>query len=84
MFMSKKCLKQECNSWSTEDGLCFSHSPLQAKKRALAQSKGGSVGKRPKDRILVDLEPVDISCTKDVTNLLSDTVNKVRMGLIDI
>jgi hypothetical protein len=81
--MSQKCKKEGCNSWATSDGFCFTHSPLYAEKRLLAQSKGGSVGKDPKDRLSVDLEPINIQNPKEIIVLLSQTIDHVRLGQMD-
>lgn len=82
--MSQKCLQHECGAWATADGYCFMHSPAQDKNRALAQRKGGLVGKDPRDRIGTVLLPITINNAKDVVSLLSETLNLVRLGTLDI
>lgn len=83
--MAEKCRNEKpCDAWATDDGLCFMHSPQMAEQRALARSRGGSVGKDPGDRILVTLQPVQIDSAKDVITLLAETINLVRVGKMDI
>lgn len=83
--MAEKCKNDNpCEAWATNDGFCFMHSPHMTEQRALAQSKGGSVGKDPHDRILVELQPIEIGSSKDIVLLLTETVNLVRTGRMDI
>lgn len=54
-----------------------------AKTRSLAQSRGGKVGKNPKDRILADLPPILLVHSRDVAVLIAETINHVRAGVMD-
>jgi hypothetical protein len=82
--MAIKCKNETCNAWATDDGLCFSHSPILADKRALARSNGGKIGKSPTDRLWAELEPIKLDSLDDVKLLLGETINLVRTGGIDI
>lgn len=42
------------------------------------------MGKLPKDRTTALVEPITVSNPSDVTNLLTETINNVRAGLIDV
>ena len=42
------------------------------------------MGKDPHDRILVELQPIEIGSSKDIVLLLTETVNLVRTGRMDI
>jgi len=59
---------------------CFTHNPETKDAKKLAVIKGG---KSPKKN-LNPLPPIEIYNNKDVVNLLSQTINEVRQGKVNL
>lgn len=77
----KKANGKRCSAQALRDGdQCYWHSPTVEKERRTARSKGGSV---KKFKFVEPDESLPISTCSDVVRLLEDTVNRVRMGMID-
>jgi hypothetical protein len=55
---------------------CFSHNPETAIDKHLAVVKGGLSSKR----VRLNLMPLNIETTQDISILLADTINRVRSG----
>ena len=61
---------------------CYSHSPdISTKEKKEARSRGGK-----NNAVILDgsFKPIKIENSKDVPNLLIDTINKVRSGQLEI
>lgn len=72
---------RRCQAWAIKNSqFCFAHSPDRKRERMLARSKGG---KSPKRNYNV-LEPIKIESHKDVVKLVSQTINEVRQGMVDV
>lgn len=72
---------QPCEAWATTNSeYCFTHDPSASERRTEARSKGGQA----LSRNLNALEPMTIANPQDVVSLLTDTINHVRQGTIDI
>jgi hypothetical protein len=84
--LEKKCQHpkqngEECAAWAMTDSIyCFSHNPDTQEDRALANARGGMTPKKNFN----PLPPIKIEEPKDVVLLLSDTINKVRGGELDV
>jgi hypothetical protein len=86
--MSKKCIEikengETCEAWAMGDSdYCYLHNPeITDEAKREAQIRGG---KANKITISEPQEAVDIATSKDVVNLIADTINKVRAGSLDI
>jgi len=76
----KQNLKQ-CEAWSmTGSDFCFTHNPEMVAKKKEAVIKGGRSHKKNYN----PLPAFEINGSKSVAELLSQTINEVRMGQIDL
>jgi hypothetical protein len=67
----------------TNDRFCFFHSPTKNQERRQARSAGG-VSRSQKMAVLPpDTEARRLQSPTDVCDLLGDTINQVRRGLLD-
>lgn len=84
--MVKRCKfiktdEKQCEAWAmTDSDFCFTHNPDTKEEKQLAVTKGGKSPKRNYN----PLEPIEIESTKDVVELISQTINEVRLGEINI
>lgn len=61
---------------------CFFHNPdISKKERKQAQAKGG---RNRRSKVTSPLKPMSLHSSKDVAHLLSDTINQVRIGQMDV
>jgi hypothetical protein len=65
----------------SDSDFCFTHNPEMGEERALANQRGGQVGKANPTE---PLRPIELSQPKDVVVLLQDTIRGVRAGEIDL
>lgn len=73
---------EQCKAWAmTDSDFCFTHNPDMQEERALANQRGGQVGKANPTE---PLPPIELSQPKDVVVLLQDTIRGVRAGEIDL
>ncbi len=73
---------EQCKAWAMSDSdFCFTHNPEMGEERALANQRGGQVGKANPTE---PLRPIELSQPKDVVVLLQDTIRGVRAGEIDL
>ena len=79
----KKTTGEQCKANAIYGGdFCFWHSPeISQEEKQDARVRGG---KATKITITEPLEPIEINDTKDVVSLITDTINKVRDGSMDI
>ena len=72
-----------CNANAMNDSVyCFLHNPdVSEEEKQNAQAKGG---KGNKVKVKEPLEPVTVKKVEDIVKLLSDTINRVRSGELDI
>ena len=67
----------------TKDRVCFFHSPTKNQERRQARQAGG-VSRSQKTTVLPpDTEDQRLQSPTDVCDLLGDTINQVRRGLLD-
>ncbi|MEK7537261.1 MAG: hypothetical protein AAB584_02350 [Patescibacteria group bacterium] len=72
---------EKCEAWAmTNNDFCFSHNPEmdEAKKESVIRG-----GQSPKKNFN-PLPPVKVKDSKDVVKLVSQVINEVRQGIIDI
>ena len=80
----KKPNGQRCKAFAlTDDHFCFSHSPAKTQQRRQAQSAGGSSRSQKVAVLPPGTEARRLQSPTDVCDLLGDTINQVRCGLID-
>jgi len=60
---------------------CFFHDPARAEKRLAAQSSGGSQNRMK--TLGAEAPDLKVKDTRDVVNLISQTINQVRKGQLD-
>ena len=79
----KKSSGKKCNAYAMQGSdFCYSHNPEISKEaKKLAQSNGG---KKNVTILKNSFDPIIIKNSKDVPNLLIDTINKVRSGKLEI
>src|SRR3979411_2909517 len=89
MAEAKKCEHkkpngQRCRAFAlSNERFCFSHSPTKTRERQQARSAGG-VSRSQKMAVLSpDTEARRLQNPTDVCDLLGDTINQVRCGLMD-
>ncbi|MDH3890941.1 MAG: hypothetical protein OEV49_07625 [candidate division Zixibacteria bacterium] len=70
----------------TGSKFCFFHDPKRAKQRQAAQRKGGINRLRPDKVTVLPSNTLDavLRTADDVCQLLSDTINQVRKGVLDV
>ena len=73
---------EKCNAYAMKwSKFCYLHNPdIPDEEKKLAQAKWGKVWKTEK----LNLVPLIIKDTYDITDLLVDTINKVRSGDMDV
>lgn len=67
----------------TNDHFCFFHSPAKAGERRQARSAGGVSRSQKRAVLPPDTAARRLQSPTDVCDLLGDTINQVRCGLID-
>lgn len=73
--------RERCKANAIENSdFCFSHNPEMREAKRKAVIKGG---KSPKKNYN-PLEPIEIKNNKDVVKLISQVINEVRQGKIEI
>jgi len=74
---------EECQANSMKDSqYCFLHNPeIPKEEKKLVQAKGG---KGNITRIQNPLPPITVNTPDDVVSLLTDTINRVRSGELDV
>jgi len=74
---------EQCQAASMKDSqYCFLHNPeIPEEKKKLVQAKGG---KGNITRIQNPLPPITVNTPDDVVSLLTDTINRVRSGELDV
>jgi hypothetical protein len=89
MAEAKKCEHkkpngQRCRAFAlSNERFCFSHSPAKTRERQQARSAGG-VSRSQKMAVLPPhTEERRLKSPTDVCDLLGDTINQVRCGLMD-
>jgi hypothetical protein len=89
MTEAKKCEHkkpngQRCRAFAlSNERFCFTHSPAKTRERQQARSAGG-VSRSQKATVLPpDTEDRRLKSPTDVCDLLGDTINQVRRGLLD-
>lgn len=76
-----KLNKEQCNANAMRNSqFCFTHNPETREAKQEAVIRGG---KSPKKNYN-PLSPVELSDSKSVVSLLSQTINEVRQGEIDL
>jgi hypothetical protein len=82
--MKCKYIKQDdeqCGANSMVDNdFCFTHNPDMEESKAIAVKKGGEATRKNYE----PLPPILIENTKNITTLLSSTINEVRAGTIEL
>jgi hypothetical protein len=80
----KKSNGERCRAKAlTNDRFCFFHSPTKNQERRQARQAGG-VSRSQKTTVLPpDTEDRRLKSPTDVCDLLGDTINQVRRGLLD-
>lgn len=86
-MMNKKFCKfiktggEKCEAWAmTDSDFCFTHNPEMEEAKKEAVIKGGQSPKKNFN----PLPPVNIESNKDVVKLVSQVINEVRQGIIDV
>ncbi len=83
---SKRCKEvkddgTDCNAWAqAEKDYCLMHDPEMEEEHKLICKKGGMTPKRNFN----SLPEIELKEASDVIALLSDTINKVRTGELDL
>ena len=67
----------------TNDRFCFFHSPAKIEERRQARSAGGVSRSQKRAVLPADAEAKSLKSPTDVCDLLGETINQVRCGLID-
>lgn len=72
---------EKCEAWAmTDSNFCFSHNPEMEEAKKEAVIKGGQSPKKNFN----PLPPVKIKDNKDVVKLVSQVINEVRQGVVDV
>jgi hypothetical protein len=80
----KKPNGQHCRANAlTNDRFCFFHSPAKTRERRQARRAGGVSRSRRVTVLPPDTEARRLKSPTDVCDLLGDTINQVRCGLMD-
>jgi len=80
----KKPNGQHCRANAlTNDRFCFFHSPAKTQERRQARRAGGVSRSRRVTVLPPDTEARRLKSPTDVCDLLGDTINQVRCGLMD-
>lgn len=84
--MAEHCQQEGCGAYAmTDDVYCFCHSPHKVKERAEARMKGGIESLRESGKFKVlEASNIEIKTSADVLALLSETINQVRMGQLEV
>lgn len=79
----KKDNGERCNADAMNGSeYCYWHSPeISPEERREAQARGGQAGKI---KVKEPLEPIKIDTTKDVLTLITDSINRIRNGTMDV
>ena len=79
----KKSNGKKCNAYAMSGSeYCYSHNPkISKKEKKESQSRGG---KNNATILNESLDPIEIKSSKDVPDLIIDTINKVRSGELEI
>ena len=89
MAEAKKCEHKKANGQRCKanalnnDHFCFFHSPAKTQERRQARSAGGVSRSQKRAVLPADVEAKSLKSATDVCDLLGDTINQVRCGLID-
>ena len=89
MAEANKCEHQKTNGQRcranvlTNDHFCFFHSPARVWERRQARSAGGVSRSQKRAVLPPNTEEKRLQSPTDVCDLLGDTINQVRRGLID-
>jgi hypothetical protein len=74
-----KSNNKQCQAYATKKSkLCFVHDPENQEKRLVAAAKGGALSKKNQ----YHLEPISINSPSHIVNILEETINGVRSGII--
>ena len=80
----KKSDGEHCKAKAlTNDRFCFFHSPSKVRERRQARSAGGVSSSQKRAVLPPNTEEKRLQNPTDVCDLLGDTINQVRRGLID-